>query len=286
MRPEGVVGVSPRASSGPALAEVQRALMNLITGRRDGHGDNGDNGGATPSAAALVAGDGRASAEERVAVYAYMYQARLNEALESQFPRLARHLGAEAFATMAAGYVADEPSRHPSLRFLGQRLPAWLAAHHPERPELAGLAALEWARTDVFDEVDETTMSMDDLRAWPAERFGELPVRLLAAHRLVVVPAGSAALWDSLGEPGAVATDVAAGGDEALLVWREGTVVFHRPVGTDERAALALAAAAGTVFGVICDALVETRGEEAAPAHAFTWMAAWLADGLLVAPPR
>lgn len=267
----------------PALATAEGALLNLITGRRDG---------AEPGLAAetLVLGDARATAEERVAVYAYMYRARLLEALEEQFPRLARHLGADAFAALATAYVDDEPSRHPSLRFLGQRLPSWLAARHPDRPSLAGLAALEWARGDVFDDVDERAMKMDDLRAWPAERFGALTVRLLAAHRLVVAPAGSAALWDRLGtEPRVAAAERSPGAtaiDECLLVWREGTVVYHRPVEPDERAALALAAAPGTAFGIICDALVDSHGEEAAPAQAFTWMASWLADGLLVAPSQ
>lgn len=267
----------------PSLAAAEGALLNLITGRRDG---------VEPgmAAEALVVGDARATAEERVAVYAYMYRARLLEALEGQFPRLARHLGAEAFAALATAYVDDEPSRHPSLRFLGQRLPSWVAARHPDRPVLAGLAALEWARSDVFDDVDERAMKMDDLRAWPADRFGELPVRLLSAHRLVVVPAGSAALWDTLGTEPAVAiaesSSGAVAGDEYLLVWREGTVVYHRPVEPAERAALALAAAPGTAFGIICDALVDSHGEEAAPAQAFTWMASWLADGLLVAPSQ
>src|SRR5438552_11615450 len=58
----------------------------------------------TPVADALVVSDARASAHERVQVYAYMYRARIAEALESQFPRLARLLGADAFAALAFAY--------------------------------------------------------------------------------------------------------------------------------------------------------------------------------------
>jgi hypothetical protein len=275
MRPES--GTTPSPS--PSLASVQSALLLLITGRDD-------RPSRSITAAALVVGDARASAEERIAVYAYMYRARIVEALESQFPRLAKHLGSEDFAALCAAYIDDEPSRHPSLRPLGQRLPAWLDAHRSDQPLLGGLAALEWARADVFDVVDEPALTMDDVRAWPAEQFGELPLRLVAAHRLVTVPAGASALWDDLppgGAAEAATADQAERTGEVLLVWREGTMVFHRPVQPAEQAALTLAAA-GTAFGVICDSLLSMLDEEAATHQAFTWMAAWLADGLLVRP--
>src|SRR5262245_3186856 len=92
-----------------ALVERQAAVLAFITGRDA----KSDDGGA--DAIAFVVGDARAGAEARLAVYAHMYRARIVEALESQFPRLARLLGGEGFAELAAAYVASEPSRHPSL---------------------------------------------------------------------------------------------------------------------------------------------------------------------------
>ena len=70
---------------------------------------------------------------------------------------------------------------------------------------------------------------------------------------------------------------------ESVLVWREGTTVFHRLVDDNERAALALASH-GTEFGVICESLLATNGEEAAVAQAYGWLSTWLADGLIRAP--
>ena len=101
------------------LAAVERALFSLITG----HGASA----LAPDVSMLVEGDARAGAAERLQVYAHMYQARLVEALEAQYPRLARRLGGEVFAGVVAAYTADHPSRHPSLRLLGQVLPTWLA---------------------------------------------------------------------------------------------------------------------------------------------------------------
>jgi len=260
----------------PSLAATQKMVMALITGRQSDAG--------VANADTLIVGDARASAEERMHVYAHMYRARIVEALESQFPRLARMLGEDEFAELAAAYISDEPSRHPSLREVGARLPAWLRTRRPEAPALAGLATLEWARADVFDMRDERTLTIAALRSWPMATFGEVPLRLITAHRLVTVPAGTLLLWDSLGEGAADGRRAAAaGGDtESLVVWREGqgTVVYHRPIDAAERAALQLAAS-DTRFGVLCESLLASHGEEAAAAQAFSWMSTWLADGLL-----
>jgi hypothetical protein len=255
-------------------------VMALITGRQFDAADAADADGVDVET--LIVGDAGASAEERMHVYAHMYRARIVEALESQFPRLARMLGADEFAELAVAYISDEPSRHPSLRYVGARLPTWLMTRRPGSPALAGLATLEWARADVFDMRDEPTLTIAALRSWPMETFGEVPLRLITAHRLVTVPAGTLLLWDSLSE-GAVAgrSDVPAGGNtESLVVWRDGTVVYHRPIDAAECAALQLAAS-DTRFGVLCESLLASHGEEAAAAQAFGWMSTWLADGLL-----
>lgn len=303
--------MQPERPSRPPLGSVQAALLSRISGLPLGDPAN--------DATSLVRGDARATAEERLAVYAFMYRARFVEALESQFPRLAVALGAEAFAELVAAYVADRPSRHPSLRELGRDLPDWLASNRAAnpggRPALAALAALEWARLDVFDLADEPVVTLEALRVFPPERFAELPLTLIDAHRFVEVGEGTEALWDALGsESGAAPSDLnvssaavssAASGAASfaspggassaafpavfsvapgavLLVWRQGIAVYHRAVAPDEREALALVAS-GTQFGVVCEGLATAHGEEAAAARAFAWLSTWIADGLLAA---
>ncbi len=278
MRPEG----APRPSSAtaalrPSLAAVQAALLSRITGL--------ELGVPALETASLIRGDARASAEERLAVYAFMYGSRLVEALESQFPRLGRLLGADAFAELTADYVADRPSRHPSLRELGRGLPAWLAAQHADEPTLAALAALEWARADLYDLADEPAMTPDAPRALPPERFGELPLKLIAAHRFVAVDLATEALWDGLAPnaaapPNVLARSLEAGSAATLLVWRQEIAVYHRAVDPEERAALALVST-GSRFGVICDALSAAHGDETAASRAFSWLSTWISDGLL-----
>ncbi|HEX3901630.1 MAG TPA: DNA-binding domain-containing protein [Polyangia bacterium] len=275
MRPE-----RPLCSPRPPLASVQAALLSWITGQ--------GLGAPAVDPPSLIHSDARAGADERLAVYAHMYRARLVEALESQFPRLARLVGAEAFADLTADYVADAPSRHPSLRELGRALPLWLAERRAERPALASLAALEWARVDLYDQADEAAMTLETPRAWPPERLGELPLRLIAAHRFVEVAGGTEALWDALSSdatevPSALVASSALRPSAPLLVWRQEIAVYHRALAPDECAALA-ALADGSCFGVICERLAAVHGDELAAGRAFGWLSTWLTDGLLVQP--
>jgi hypothetical protein len=271
MRPEGTLR--------PSLASVQAAVLSRITGQEVGL--------TAFDAATLIRGDARASAEERLAVYSFMYGSRFVEALESQFPRLAHLVGGEAFAELTAAYLAEHPSRHPSLRELGRALPGWLAAQRPDAPALAALAALEWARADVYDLADEPAMTLDALRAFPPDRFGELPLTLIAAHRFVEVDRATEALWDGLAptaaDPPAMCSMLQEASPGAtLLVWRQEIAVYHRAVDPEERVALALVAA-GSRFGIICDELSAAHGDEAAAARSFAWLSIWISDGLLAA---
>lgn len=276
MRPEEVTD-----RAGPSQAAIQSALLALITGR-----------GSPPTAPdpdTLVVGDGRASALERLEVYRHMYRARIVEALESQFPRVARALGAQGFAEMAGAYIGDEPSRHPSLRFVGERLPGWLELRRAETPMLGALARLEWARTDLFDQADETVLTLDAIRVLPADRFAELPLALVRAHRVLTFPAGTGDLWDALGPEATLGPPTIAGpwdarpssdAVESVVVWRQETAVYHRVLDGTERLALEHVGA-GARFGSICDALLAERGEEGAIARAYTLLLTWLADGLV-----
>jgi len=262
----------------PSLAETQAALLALITGRGVGP--------RTPTAAALVVGDDRADADLRLHVYAHMYQSRMIEAMESQFPRLARHIGGDDFAELVAAYVEAEPSRHPSLRFVGRHLSDWLERVLPQSPWLADLARLEWARADVFDREDQPTRTLDALRTVPPEAFADLSLKVIDAHRIVIADFALADFWNAIGdgtsqERPARATER---GGEALLVWRQGTAVYHRAITDDELTALEHLRD-GTTFGRLCDSVLGNQSPERASALAFGWLSTWVTDGLLVDVP-
>jgi len=257
------------------MPSTETALMSMIT--------EASPGPFTPAAETLVISNDRASAKDRVSVYAYMYRARVAEALESQFPKLARLLGCEEFAGLSFAYVTDHPSRRPSLRHLGTHLPDWLEQKRPRAPWLADLARLEWARTDVFDVRDEQVLTIDDLRAWPQEEFMSLPLKLIAAHRIVTVDYAVADFWKQIGDDGGpdVADESEDPAGESLLVWRQDASVYHRIIGQAERGVLELVVQ-GATFGGLCESLPSWRTPEEGSVQAFSWLWSWTTDGLLV----
>jgi hypothetical protein len=249
--------------------------------------------------ARVIAGDGRASAIERLDVYANMYFFRILEVLRGYFPRLLAALGDDAFHDLVTDYLLRHPSRHPSLRYVGRHLPAFVRAEGPgrARPWLAELAALEWARLDVFDRADDPLLSREALAALAPEAFAELPLALIGAHELVPARHAIELVWREAGADAAPASGPAAapsdpplaGDGPALLVWRRGAEVFHRRLPSAEQRALALVGAggagAGVSFGALCAALAADAGsDEEAAGQAAALLGRWLADELLRAP--
>jgi len=92
---------------------------------------------------------------ERLEIYNRQYWFRVIGAVSEDFSALNAVLGQERFDSLVLAYLRENPSTSFSLRNLGARLPAWLAAY----PALAGpqhalavdVARLEWAYIEAFD---------------------------------------------------------------------------------------------------------------------------------------
>jgi hypothetical protein len=290
-------------ADGPTLAELQGRFFELVTAREGVAAELAARGLGPETLAAIIAGDARADAVARLDVYANMYFFRILDALRADYPKLVAVLGDDVFHNLATDYLQAHPSRHPSLRFVGAALPGFLARHAfaEERPWVADLAALEWARADVFDRVDEAPLSREALATLAPEAFATLPLKTIAASALVPTMFAVEDPWRAL-ENGEEPTPPArADGTHAIVVWRRGVVVQHRAVTGPERRVLDLVRA-GTTFGALCAALVaapdggvtgaphggiegEDTEEDAAAstaALAAQLLGQWLADELLV----
>src|ERR1700720_2659506 len=101
---------------------------------------------------ALVLGDERLSAEDRVDIYANMYFYRLLDVLKEDFPAMLRVLGDDNFHNLATGYLLEYPPTEPSVLHCGRHLAAYLHNHplSKDAPYLTHLAALERAVVEVF----------------------------------------------------------------------------------------------------------------------------------------
>jgi hypothetical protein len=246
------------------LAENQAAFHALATRTGD----------PPLPAEALLAGTPDLTAAERVAIYADMYLWRLADALREDYPKLAELLGDERFLALAEAYVREHPSDRADLGRLGRHLPAFLRRFPAtERPDLADLAALEWARAEVLLEAPATPAGREALAALPYEAFPGARLVPVSALRLLVLDHDAAAVWRRI-EEGEVACEPIAAATP-LAVWRSGFEVFHARVEPDEARALA-AALAGDPLSRVCAAF--ERHEDPAAA-AFAALASWLDEG-------
>jgi hypothetical protein len=233
---------------------------------------------------ACFAGTPGLPAVERVAIYANMYPWRLVEALRETFPSLVRFLGDENFAVLAEDYLHRHPSQHHDVGQVGRSLAAFLREHpDPERPDLADLAELEWARQQVFFAPRAEPVGAEALAGLDAEAFSRTGLALSPALQVLVLAHAATPLWRQLedGEP----PEPPSPGPGVVAVWRSGLEVFHAQLPLDEAAALE-AARSGESLATICAAFGD-REDPATAAHAA--LSSWLNEGWIVsvgpAPP-
>jgi len=233
------------------LAESQRLFWDLLRGERrplDG-----------------FVGTPALPAAERVGIYARMFLDRQVEVLQETFPKVAAALGSDGFREIAARYVLAHPSEHPDLGQLGRRFAAFL-----ERPDLADLARLEWARGEVFDEREAPALSAEEFArlAQDPDAFMHHSIRLIPALRLLRLEHDVGPLWEG-------SAKAAGARPSSLVVWRAGFEVYHVEVDPDEARAVQLAAE-GAALADVCGALDE-------PGRAAEMLQGWLGEGWIAA---
>ncbi len=213
------------ASTAPDLKDLQELFWTLITAREGVRPALDDlarrEAMQAPGIDHLFTGDARLSPADRLDIYANMYFFRLLDCLREDYPRLAAAVGGERFQALVADYLERHPSASPSLRGLGERLPAFIAGHpiQDEFPYLHDLARLEWARADVFDAPDATPLSRGDLTGLPEDRAGEARLTLIPAFTLLRFEYNVLPIWRGLSDGG---PEEAGGATRGVTPGREG----------------------------------------------------------------
>lgn len=257
------------------LAETQALFWRAITwptGVADFLRKSDD---ATRAAFAATFADSETFAREaRVDVYADAYFHRLLGVLGDHFGLVAWLLGPARWNDLVTDYVWQQPSVDPDVRRYGERFAAFVANHREEArvPGLAELAAIEWAMVRALDVPQSPALRAATLHALPPERWSEL--RLVAVQSAAVLPSRLAftELWRRHGtEPSPVEPPL-PGDPHAVLVWRHGLDVMHRPVDPSEAAALAQLVT-GAAFAELC--------VDRDPPTLVAWLSRWLQDELL-----
>jgi hypothetical protein len=221
-------------------------------------------------------------------IYQNAYASRLAAALRDNYPVLARAVGDEAFDNLAAAYVEATPSCHPSIRWYGDTLAAFMADRTDlaPHPALADLARMEWALRTAFDAADAPALTTADLAEVYSEAWGELRFALQPAAQRLTLHWSVEPVWRALED-----FDVQREGAEPelpepvanthhVLVWRRALKPCFRSLDADEAVALDFLTN-GRTFGELCAGLAERLGDEAASVNAASYLASWLADELL-----
>jgi hypothetical protein len=261
------------------LRELQLRFSAALTAGLEGGG--GPAGAPDGVLLAAVSGRGGLGPAARIEVYADMYRARLIDVLREDFPRVLAILGEDEFRALACRYLAQHPSTHPSLRYVGRHFASFVA-QAAVGPVLSDLARLEWARMEVFDAPDTEPLRLGDLESlapgeWPALRLRPISACLVVESHWPVHQ-----IWADAGAPGFGAM-VGEPADTAVRVWREGFDVSHAAMGALERRVFPLLER-GEPFARLCEAADDGGDPEAAARGVGGLLMRWLEDGLLARP--
>ena len=217
-----------------------------------------------------------------LAIYHNAYLSRLQEVLRHDFGAIRYWLGDDEFAALTEAYVRRYPSAHFSLRWLGERFPAFILEHlvAEQSAPLAELARLEWAFTLAFDAPQGQPLTLDDMAQLSPDEWPDLQVDLAPSVQQMLCRFNTVALWraskDESEFPASQALELA----QICLVWRHQNVCQYRSLDPAQACALAGMVTTGWNFSELCAELAVTYAE-GAPLQAVTWLKQWVQDGLL-----
>ena len=253
-----------------ALARVQREFQDYLL-----RGES--------AVEAQVVGTARVPVTTRLGIYAGAYRSRLAEALESNYPVLARLLGAPDFEALASKYITAHDSPFFSIRYYGDALPKFLATRedYAAAPVLAELAQWEWAMTTVFDAADAPPLRAEELGRIPPERWAQLRLRWHPSVQRLTLWWNVPQLWQALSEDQERPDMKLAAAPVEWLLWRENLTSYFRSLPPTEARVLD-AARSGWPFGELCTLLCEELGDSEAPAQAAVLLRTWIGSGLII----
>lgn len=145
------------------------------------------------------------------------------DALEANFPAVARLVGEEWFRAAAAVFARGRLPDAPMLALYGDAFPDFLAAFEPARelPYLAAVARIDRLRSEAHAAADAAPLD-------PAALARRSPAAL-AGCRLVPHPAARWAWFEDTPAPTIWAREHAPGGDRTEIAWRSEGILLTRP---------------------------------------------------------
>ncbi|HJU10657.1 MAG TPA: putative DNA-binding domain-containing protein [Candidatus Binataceae bacterium] len=273
------------------MAELQALLYRLITAPVEVEQASADEPALKGRGLeAIIAGDERLSAGQRLGIYANAYFYRLHDVCKEDFRCTFAVLGDTNFHNLITGYLVEYPPTKPSILHASRYLPQYLRSIDSlagfslaQFPFLADLAQLEWTCIEVFHGREGEALDEAWLRSIPPESWPFLRIRLHPAAQIFDVEWHVDELMTAIEEGRQWETPEQR--STTIVVWRQNGQVHYRSLEEGESAALKIAAS-GADFASICAAVAhasQPMPESADLASTINRMlAGWVRDGLLI----
>lgn len=268
----------------PDLQSVQTLLYRLIVapeGVADGLRAKSDL--PADGLGAVISGDERLSAVERLDIYANMYFYRLLDCMKEDYPATLAVVGADDFHNLITGYLLAHPPSHPSLLYAGRYLADYLSAHtlREKWPFIADLAGLERALIEVFHGPDASALEANELSAVAPSDWPALELRTHPALQVFVPHWNVAEILRAV----EVGNDWHARQQESagILVWRKQNRCYYRDVDSTELAGIQ-ALGSGVSLAALCERVAAASADPTA--LILELIERWLDDGIVVRVKR
>jgi len=215
----------------------------------------------------------------RLDIYKHAYQAKLQEAIEQDFPCLKYSLNEALFDELVEAYINEHQSLSYSLNHYGQYLPNFLT-RYPDN-YLSELARFEWALCECFEAEDVQPVPMTMIQGllpeqWPGMRFQFHP-----SLRLYTVSYNTLAIYQAFIREETLPKWQRFPENRIIRVWKKGFIPHYYETTSIEALSLQKAMANKT-FEQICEILTETMSETDATQYSLELLMRWLQDGLII----
>ena len=226
-------------------------------------------------------GEGIVQGEERLAVYANGYLARIAESLKEVYEAVHHVLGSEKFLELCEGYARRFPSRNYNLNYAGRHFPKFLETgpFSQTYPFLPDLARLEWLIWEAFHAFDETPAQVSPIHDVSPEDWGHCRIRFQPSVSLLDSKWTLLPLWLGRHEIQTETSQEKLARPEHLLIGRKKDQVRCEPL-DENQYKLVAGLLAGKTLGKVCEELADAVEEENLPIA--EWFSRWVQDGLIL----
>jgi uncharacterized protein (UPF0276 family) len=221
--------------------------------------------------------DAATPADGGLAIYHNAYRVQLTDCLAETFAKTLAWLGGEAFVEAARDHIESTPPHGWTLGDYGNGFDATLASRHPDDPEVAELARIEWMLSRAFEDEDTAALPADAIAKIDWERA---TLAFVPSLRTLSALTNAGAILSALATTEQPPATEMLPQPATTIVWRQDFTPCFRTIETIEHEAI-MTMAAGASFATLCATLVDAHGEAEGLSLAGTMLGQWFADGLV-----